>query len=172
MDNSKVRREIDGRLIEASGCRKGSILVDDDTYSWASKKKWGISQDGYVTGTITERVGRYRSVYLHRLIMGLDFGDKRTVDHMNGNKLDNRNGNLRIATQSQNCGNGKIRKFKKTSRFKGVYRNKYGWVAQITKDYKIKYIGRFETEVDAAKAYDICATKLFGGFAHLNFPMG
>lgn len=93
------------------------------------------------------------------------------VDHINGDGLDCRRGNLRLCTSQGN--NQNRRKTKAyTSRFKGVSldRSRNQWRATIKLNRKLKYLGRFESQRAAAHAYDIAAIKLFGEFARLNFP--
>lgn len=116
-------------------------------------------------------VGR-KSIKMHRLIMGID--DERLVDHRDGDGLDNRRHNLRIATPTQNAANR--RKHRGESRFKGVYWNAERglWQASIGGGIvdgrrTVKFIGRFVSEEEAARAYDEVALKTHGEFAVLNF---
>jgi hypothetical protein len=109
-------------------------------------------------------------VYLHRLLMNAV--QTQQVDHANGNSLDNRRENLRFCTSSQNSQN---RRRTSTSGFKGVslkprYKSK-PWEANIKVAGKLKYLGRFQTPEEAAKAYDSAARDMFGEFAHTNFPI-
>jgi len=94
------------------------------------------------------------------------------TDHINQNGLDNREANLRAATYAQNVCNR--RKFSKTSRskYKGVGWKKpmNKWTAQIGVNNKMKFLGYFENELDAARAYDNAARKYHAQFAALNFP--
>ncbi len=91
-------------------------------------------------------------------------------DHINRNPLDNRRENLRKCTRSQNVWNTGPKPG--TSRYKGVHYKEPNkkWQAQITYKYKKIYIGVYDREKDAAKAYDLMALRLFGEFAYLNFP--
>lgn len=106
---------------------------------------------------------------MHRYIMSCP--DDKVIDHINHDKLDNRKQNLRICTISQNGMNQFLQTVDKTSIYKGVYwdksRNK--WQSNIVLNKKRKYIGRFDCEIDAAKAYDKKAKELFGEFALTNF---
>lgn len=96
------------------------------------------------------------------------------VDHINGDKLDNRRENLRACTHKQNCRNFPKFSTNKTG-YKGVARNskKYGGVyrAQIMVNYKQKFLGYYDNPDDAARAYDLAAIQYFGDFARLNFPI-
>lgn len=95
---------------------------------------------------------------------------RMVVDHINGDGLDNRRCNLRVVTSRQNSQNrAKMRGT--TSRFKGVCRASNSWVANLCVDYSQIYLGSFDNEQDAARAYDAAARKRFGSCAALNFPL-
>lgn len=107
--------------------------------------------------------------YMHRVVMGLPIGDPRLVDHVDGDGLNNRRSNLRVATSRQNAGNQ--RKRPSTSRFKGVKRHHNRWVATIKAGYRSRHLGSFVSEEDAGRAYDAAAVAEWGEFAVLNFPL-
>jgi hypothetical protein len=116
-----------------------------------------------------KRVRKQRCIRMHREI--LDVPEGLCIDHINHNGLDNRRANLRIVTQEQNNWNNRKRRGNCSSQYKGVsWPNRNGkWLAKIIYRGKSIYIGYFDDEVSAAKAYDAKALELFGEYAALNF---
>jgi hypothetical protein len=100
---------------------------------------------------------------LHRII----FDDGKLRDHRNGDGLDNRRRNLRVATVSQNNANSHSTA---ASGYRGVYRHAAQWRAAISVQGQLFYPGSFDDPILAARAYDAAARKHFGEFARLNFP--
>lgn len=100
---------------------------------------------------------------LHREIMGNPDGK---IDHINGNTLDNRKCNLRLATNSQNGMNRTIG----TKGFKGVSMDEFGrYRVRITKEGKIIEGGRrFDSLGEAIRRYNELAVIHHGEFAWLN----
>lgn len=144
-------------------------IVDDCDYERAMTYAWKLSRDGYV---IREKKvsGRRTTMIFHRFI--LDVPPGIAIDHVNGNRLDNRRSNLRPATNSENMMNSrKPRSAKATSQYKGVswIASERKWKAAIVLAGKYKNLGRFSNEEDAARAYDAAARDLFGMFARTNF---
>ncbi len=107
-----------------------------------------------------------KKVAMHNVIMRPSEGF--IVDHINGNGLDNRRSNLRIATRQQNTFNS-VHKGG-TSKYKGVALDRESglWRAYIAKDGKRTWLGRFPDELSAAIAYDKAAKDMFGEYAKLN----
>ena len=94
--------------------------------------------------------------------------NKRCVDHIDGNKLNNSVSNLRWVTYSQNGMNRK-KESGTTSKYKGVYLKNGRWVSQININGSCqKYIGSFVDEADAARAYNEFAITYYGEFGKLN----
>jgi hypothetical protein len=105
------------------------------------------------------------------VILGLRKGAP-DVDHRNRDRLDNRRGNLRSATDSQNGANKSKSTTRSHSKFKGVtfHRNTGRWQAAIKHHDRCIYLGLFDAEENAARAYDHAALRIFGEFARPNFP--
>jgi hypothetical protein len=93
------------------------------------------------------------------------------VDHRNNDGLDNRRENLRLATPSQNSCNSRRDKSNTYSRFRGVSfsKRKQKWFAAIRANGRKLWLGYFNNELDAAKAYDNAARRYHKEFARLNF---
>lgn len=138
-------------------------IVDDEDFERLSRHKWTYN-NGYAM-----RKDRNRQwIGIHRAV--LNASAEQHVDHINGDTLDNRQENLRLCTARQNVCNSGPRGG--TSKFKGVYwfRWKNKWAAQIRCKGEKYHLGYFDSEVEAAKAYDAKALELNGEFAWLNFP--
>ena len=149
----------------------GKAIVDDEDYEMLSTWKWrlGTFSNGYAIANSKRLLhGNTKTVYMHRIIMQPEKG--KQVDHINGESLDNRKSNLRFSTQQQNIVNS--RKTKGRSKYKGVNPTPEGrWFAVAHKDGERFYLGRFDCEKDAAKAYDKKLIELYGEFACINFPI-
>jgi hypothetical protein len=150
-----------------------TILDPKDYYLYNCFKWSACGDDGriYAARILKQtKYGRVKTIFMHREIMNAPRG--LLVDHRNGNKLDNRKTNLRLATHSQNMHNRRKIKSKTASIYIGVYFDKriVKWGAKIRHQGKRIYLGSFKTEIDAARAYDTAALKCHGEFARLNFP--
>lgn len=150
---------------EISTRRGLKVKVDDNLFELLDKYKWHISvcekTKFYAQTTFKGKL----SLTMHDFLMNTPKG--MTIDHVNGDSLDNRMDNLRICSQQQNNCNRKSPNVKKTSKFKGVYWHSQNncWIAQC----KRIHLGRFATQELAAKAYDIAAKEQFGDYACTNF---
>ena len=144
------------------------VLVDDDFEVPDRCCLYVAKSHGYVAlvkyAGVVDGKYKYDRVYLHRYVSNAPKGLQ--VDHINGNRLDNRSANLRICTSGQNNRNIGPKKGK----YKGVHwtKNRKRWVAQITKNYKTESLGCFDTAEAAALAYNEAAKRLHGEYAYLN----
>ncbi|MGA2092565.1 MAG: AP2/ERF family transcription factor [Sedimentisphaerales bacterium] len=147
-------------------------IVEQRDYYRVKKLNWCISGSGkwfYAVHYEKAGPGKVKKVYMHRFIMDSPAG--KLIDHHNNKTLDNRRSNLRIASYSENNCN-RPKKKNTTSQYTGVHLNKKTgkWVAQIRIDGKGTHLGTFDSEIEAARAYDRAAKREHGIFARLNFP--
>ena len=154
--------------------RRMYAIVDPDDYYRLSEYKWHVSGAGYdkyyaVRKGPNKNGTRGEMVQMHREVANTPEG--LLCDHINGDRLDNRKANLRPATCTQNVRNSKKTSSPAYSKYKGVtYRSRSRkWVAMIYLSRRQVFLGSFDAEIQAAKAYDKAAKKHFGEFAKLNF---
>lgn len=131
-------------------------MVDDDDFEILCRHKWHYKNTGYASRTKYIYIGKNnqtsKGIFMHREIMRVD-SPEITVDHINGNKLDNRKSNLRIVNKSMNALNSD--KAKGWVRRKDRKGNLYPYfIAQIIIDGHRETIGRFPTAKDATDAYN------------------
>lgn len=124
-------------------------------------------KDGYHCVNLYKN-GKQKKFKIHRLVAEAFINNpenKKCVDHINNNKLDNNINNLRWATNSENGMNRSIQS-NNTSGFKGVHYDKASdkWMAYIKIDGKHKTIGLFKTKEEASFARQEYATEYFGEY--------
>lgn len=125
--------------------------MDDDLTEWVNQWKW--CRGGWEKRYVRRRDREQGDVFLHRAVLGLSRGDGTTVDHINRNTLDCRRGNLRLVPgDAGNLQNVPARGG--SSRFRGVSydRNRGLWQARLTLLGRTVHLGRFVTELEAARA--------------------
>jgi len=154
-----------------------TAIVDDIDFYFFNSNKWCAVKNKIQTTFYAQRRVRKNNksvlIFMHTLILKRKLGVTALngiTDHKNGNGLDNRRKNLRVATYSQNCANVGKKKKNATSQYKGVCFEKScdRWRARIKHNYKMISLGCFDTEIEAAIAYNKAALKIFKEFAFLN----
>lgn len=164
--------------VESRKYGKKEIKVDDEDYDYLTQWKWCVGPRGPNKELYASRADRTTgslvTISMHRFIMK-ENDPSVFIDHWDHDTLNNCKSNLRKATVRQSIRNR--RKWANTfSSFKGVSEyvsssksNTYRFFrARIMIDRKMKSLGLFHSELDAAIAYNEAAIKYHGEFAHLN----
>jgi len=130
-------------------------IVDDGKYETFNSFNWNYSY-GYAARSIYKR-GEYpyRSfkVYMHHCVIGQPLNRKFEIDHINGDRLDNRSENLRIVNRRTNTQN-KIKN--RNGKLAGVRMNETitpSWRATIGVNGKSIHLGVFDNPQKAHRAY-------------------
>lgn len=139
--------------------------VDAAMYDELARRTWSYSSCSYAVRGEGPRHNN-RRIYMHRVVCPTEAPFE--VDHIDGDKLNNRRANLRAVLRGANTQNkpprGKLG-------LKGVVAHCGKYVAQINFDKKHYHLGRFADPADAARAYDEAALRFYGPHAYLNFPV-
>lgn len=140
---------------------RGFALIDDEDYELVSSYSWALAMRDVRSYAQTSLGNRKPSVYMHRLLLGLEKGDQRVTDHRNGDGLDNRRSNLRVVTTAVNARNLRSREGG-TSRYRGVswFPRKNKWRATAMVNYRQVSLGYHINELDAARAVEVFWTEL------------
>jgi hypothetical protein len=143
-----------------------SAIVDDCDFEYYSKFNYYINSEGYAIREVWNGGNKIR-LRMHREITNAPEG--MDVDHINGDRVDNRRENLRLCTRSENLMNSRKRD-NKSSKYKGVsfFKPVKMWRAYYQLNGRQKTIGYFRDEICAALAYNEAAIATYGEFARLN----
>jgi hypothetical protein len=153
---------------------QGQRAIVDFRFAHLAALKWCAMRDRYgrkfyaVRPVVTG--GKKGLMYMHRVVLeghlGRALGRREQVDHANGDALDNRLCNLRVATTAQNMWNRGPPKHN-TSGAKGVTwdRSRGRWMATIQANGRRRSLGRFVDKERAVAAYTRAATEIHGEFA-------
>jgi hypothetical protein len=151
---------------------RGAVaLVDDADYEWLSAWNWRLitTPKLYAGRSGPRSASKRETILMHRLIAAAPAG--YDVDHINGDRLDNRRANLRICLHAENQRNMQARSDKRTSLFKGVNwaSDRGKWRSRLVLNGQEVFDKYFDSEEDAARARDDAAILHHGQFARLNF---
>lgn len=133
---------------------------------WKIGEPIGTIDRGYLRIRLN---GKYHAA--HRIAWLLVYGslsENDQIDHIDGNRSNNKILNLRLATHGQNCRNIKIPKHNRSG-IKGVHWSNHSkkWRAQIRLNGKRIFLGEYTNKEDAHAAYCDAAIKLHGEFANI-----
>lgn len=147
-------------------------LVDDEDFEALSRHRWFVLRSARSAYARRQAAvgGRRVHLLMHRII--LDAPSGMLVDHRNRDGLDNRRSNLRLCSPTDNARNrGAI---VGASRYKGVAwdKNRGRWQVRLWIGGRQRSMGCFDSEVDAALAYDEAVRRHHGEFAVTNFGPG
>lgn len=133
-------------------------------YRWYESRRAGTV---YVQASVGSGASRYH-ILLHRLLT--DAPKNKLVDHRDGDGRNNRRGNIRVASPTENRRN-EVNMREHTSTYRGVSWSPRGeaWVVRCGIGTKHLYLGVYNTQIEAALAYDAAAREHFGEFASTNF---
>jgi hypothetical protein len=177
----KIANEI---IVEGEPCRQIPLtqgqyaIVDADLYNhlmrWAWHAMWDIRTQTYYARRIFFVDRRRILVAIEHVVLGYlpEKKDEKIIDHRNGNTLDDRRSNLRLASTTENGYNRKLLQRNNSSGYRGVCRDnqKGKWKSCIRVNTKLISLGNFDDPIEAAKARDAAALLYHGEFARLNFP--
>jgi len=149
-------------MFKLRGSTSAYASVSVNKWQFVSKYEWYLGKAGY---PLCYTLGK---ITLHRFIFTYTMGQypppELYVDHIDRNKLNNTDQNLRLATPQENSFNKTT-----TSNLKGVKKiSENNYTATITKDGVKHEIKNIQTETEAANCYNMMAEELFGTYASFN----
>jgi len=139
------------------------VKVDDEDYEYLNQWKWQAAKGARTYYAVrTDYSSTKKKIYLHKILIDSEYVDHKDTDGLNCQK-----NNLRPCTKTENNRN---KKASGLSQYLGVSfkRETKKWVARIMVNGKAIHLGYFNTDKEAAIAYDKAAIVHFGEFANLN----
>jgi len=153
-----------GIVIDSSKYGQHVAVVDAADYQAVTPHRWGLlvqthSHTAYAYANARREDGTRTKVLMHRLIVpGVE-----QVDHIDGDGLRNTRDNLRAVTATVNQRNSRLRSDNSTG-FRGVSRSRGRFMAQISVNGAMRYLGRYDTPLEAAQAW-LTAAEDVGGYS-------
>jgi hypothetical protein len=144
------------------------IIVSLNKLDYVIKYDWYLGSNGYPK--TYKRMGRPRTLhrFIYSIILGSPIPKWYVIDHINCNKLDNRDENLRLASSQENSFNRSVNKNSLTG-YKGITQNKKGtYNISISRDGKKYGFKNIDTLEEAKNMYNILAHEVFGEYAYVN----
>lgn len=172
---NKVRHLSNGTtelVLERNAGRHMICIIDTSDYKIVRPYRWSAGlhcTQFYAITNLPRAVEGPRQLRMHVLLTGA-----KGFDHADRNGLNNRRGNLREATWQQqrlNCRKVEYRRGKPvTSKYRGVcwHVKARKFMARIVAHGRFEYLGIYDNQEDAARAYNKAAVRLHGEFASLN----
>ncbi len=147
-------------------------MVDESDFDRLNRYKWhsiGRDQSDIYAARRAPSGIKYKqlTIFMHRFIMGDPPFAMAAVDHINGNRLDNRKSNLRWCNRAINRQNS-LKSPKTKNKYKGVYFKGNGYQALIRVNRRLLHIGFYKTISTAARAYNDAAIRYYGPLAGIN----
>lgn len=159
---------IEGNIAYVTLTQGHEAIIDAEDAEFIGQWNWCADKAPNTVYAIrgVERDGRHVKFYMHREI--LRNSTRNHTDHINGDGLDNRKQNLRVAAPHENGRNSRNRR-NNTSGYKGVSwsTKRQMWQARIMCNYKEKFLGYFETKEAAYAAYCEASKLLHGEFGRV-----
>ena len=149
---------IDDYVVMRASNKDVKFYIDAEDFELIKNYCWFVTEDNYIRGVV-----QGKSLRLHRFIMNIN-DDEVLIDHIDGNRLDNRKKNLRVVNRHQNAMNAGLPKNNSTG-YKGVNKRQNGrYQAYITYNYKKIYLGTYDTPEEAYEARKAAEIKYFGEY--------
>lgn len=138
---------------------ENSFLIDNESFRRVREKQWRSWQNNFYTGN-------FKPISISRFLMNMTRDDGLIVDHINGNRRDNRLANLRIVNDSQNGSNKALIQSKNKSGIAGVSwdKERKKWAVEIGYDHKHIHLSRYDLFEDACYVRYLAELIVFGEY--------